>query len=331
MRCSELRDANWISRRSMNNRRTRTALILLPLLAVALLAVLYVQLPAIKDLYRIDDDFRQHFWMARFQDPDVFSSDPIFYDVKRVHVISFLGIELILRLESIGFSLMYQLASYLVAPLVFSKLLPFIVMAVCVVYLFALGRLLTESDSVAAFLVLLFVIYGLSASPNISVTSGLERSFQFVLLIMFLYYLVSDSALGIVVTLVAQVLFYMPMFIVSTVVGVLSLLRWRGGRVGVDLTARRIWPLVVGVVLAALILLPAVLDGRVVTNPLSDKDIQMPVWQDPNYGPKGRVPIFPESFSGFPSFLLAGYGGLARLDDWWYMTPLVLLAVIILV
>ena len=132
-------------------------------LIFALLATLYVQSPSLVDPYRIDDDLRQYFWMARFRDPDVFPNDYIVHEIKRVHVINVLGLDLICQFESMGFGLLYQFASFLIPPLAFNKILPFILMAVCAVYLFALGRLLIGSDHLAFFLVLLFVLYSLSA------------------------------------------------------------------------------------------------------------------------------------------------------------------------
>ena len=300
-------------------------------LLLTLLATLYVQIPTFADLYRTDDDLRQYFWMARFQDPDVFPGDPIIDDIKRVHTIDVLGFELVCQFESLGFSVIYQLASYLIPPLILNKILPLIVMAICVAYLFALGRELRDSERWASFLVLSFVLFSLSVSPNSSPLTGLERSFQFVLLTMFMYYFVIDLPLGLIVTLVVQVLIYTPMFVVSVMAYAVSLIRWEGGRLGIDLRMRRIWPLLVGVALAMLVLLPALTDSRVVTVSLGEEGEQVPLWQNPNYGPSGRVPIFPKSFSGFPSFLLAGYGGLAPADSWWHLTPLIFLTVIILV
>jgi hypothetical protein len=305
-----------------------------PWLAAAIvfsvLAVLHVQLPAIRDPYRMDDDFRHYFWMARFRDPEAFPDDPVLYDIKRVHTINILGFDLICQFESLGFSLLYQLASCLVAPLAFNKILPFILMVICVTHLFALGRLLELDSRSAFFLVVLFVTYDLTASANISVTPGLQRSFQFALLIVFLYYLIKDSPVGIVVTIVVQALFYAPMFVVSMLAYALSLVYRRNRRVGIDLRARRVGPLIIGVTLALLTLLPAVLDPKVATGSLSMRDGNVPVWQNPTYGPAGRIPIFSSSFSGFPIFLISGYGGLARLDDLYYMVPLWLLALLVL-
>lgn len=300
-------------------------------LILALAATLYTQYPALVDPYRIDDDLRQYFWMARFRAPDVFPDDYLFYTVKRVHVIDVLGFDLVCQFESLGFGLLYQFASVLIPPLAFNKVLPFILMAVCVVYLFALGRSLTGSDPLAFFLALLFVLYSLSASPNISPTSGLERSFQFVLLIVFMYYLVSGSPLGIAATLVVQVLFYAPMFAVSALTYVLSLFCRRDGRVKIDLSVRRLWPLVIGGTLAALALSPALYEAFAATPAAGDLAGSAPAWQNPQYGPGGRIPIFPSSFAGFPWFLLVGYGGLARIDDWYHALPLLALFFLMLV
>jgi hypothetical protein len=300
-------------------------------LIIALSATLYVQIPAIVDPYRVDDDLRQYFWMARFQDPDVFPDDHLFYNIKRVHVIDVLGFDLVCQFESLGFGLLYQFASILIPPLAFNKVLPFILMAVCVAYLFALGRSLTGSDPLAFFLALLFVLYSLSTSPNISPTSGLERSFQFLLLIVFMYYLIRGSPLGITATLVVQVLFYTPTFVVSALTYALSLLYRRDGRVKIDLSVRQLWPLVLGAVLAALALSPALYEVFVAEPATGDLAESVPAWQNPLYSPEGRVPIFPSSFTGFPWFLLVGYGGLARIDDWYHALPLLALFFLTLV
>jgi hypothetical protein len=315
---------------SMRVRSRQNAAWLAVAVLLSLFAVLCVQLPAIRDPYHIDDDFRHYFWMARFRDPEAFHDDPVLYNVKRVHMLNILGRDLICQFESVGFSLLYQLASYVVAPLTFNKILPFILMVICVTHLFALGRLLELDSRSAFFLVVLFVTYDLTASANISVMPGLQRSFQFALLIVFLYYLIKDSPVGIVVTVVVQALFYAPMFVVSTTAYTLSLIYRRNRRVGIDLRARRVGPLIIGVTLALMTLLPAVLDPQVATGSLSTRDGNVPVWQNPTYGPAGRIPIFPSSFSGFPIFLISGYGGLARLDDLYYMVPLWLLALLIL-
>ena len=296
----------------------------------ALLILLYVQLPALRDPYRIHDDLRQYFWMERFQDPDIFPNDHIISQVKRVQTISVLGDDWVMRMVSPGFSLLYQLGSFFIKPTSLSKILPFISITICAVYLFLLGRQLKLNAFPSFISVVFFVLFSLTTSANVSLTTGLERSLQFVLLVIFLYYLVRDSAVGIGAILVFQALFYAPMFVVSVLIYCVSLIRLEGKRIRIDFSARRFWALVIALTLSMLVLLPGILDSQAVAQPLGEQDGAVPIWRNPNYGPEGRIPIFPASFSGFPTFLIVGYGGLMGARDMMSMIPLLLLALIML-
>lgn len=299
--------------------KSRTMLILLALLFTSQLAVLYVQFPALTNPYVIDDDLRQLFWMWRFQDHEVFANDFIFENVKRVHIVHILGMDFIVQYESIGFSLLYQLASYVISPLAFNKVLPFLLMAACVVYLFLFGLML-QDEWTGVFLALLCIVYNLSAFANISVTTGLQRAFQFPLFISFLYYLLRRSSAGLVVCLVFQAIFYFPIFVVATATYVISLFYRNKGRIEVDLSAKRLTPLMIGVLLSALLFVPVWTDANLVAGPeLGYVDENVPLWKDPAYGPSGRAPIFTGRF-----FWIFGYGGLARHGDMFHMIPLVL-------
>jgi len=52
-------------------------LLLLVLMFLAFMATLYVQYAAFEDPYRVNDDFRQYYWMERFVDPDLLSAGDI--------------------------------------------------------------------------------------------------------------------------------------------------------------------------------------------------------------------------------------------------------------
>jgi hypothetical protein len=127
---------------SMNNnlsdvaRKGRTLLWLA--LAIGTLVALLVQGPRLADPYSVEEDFRNFYWMHRFQDSQLFEDDPLIryriveYDVGPVHLIFDSG--------SPGYSLLFQLASYLMPVALVSKLLVFPLLWAAIYFSFALLR-----------------------------------------------------------------------------------------------------------------------------------------------------------------------------------------------
>lgn len=312
----------------LNPVRKRAILLTVLLMLVSSAAVLLVQYPALVDPYKVTDDLRQYFWMARFQDRSLFPDDHLFYQVKRVRVVSVLGVELVFQFVSLGFSLFYQLASVLVSPLVFNKVLPFGLMWVSLAYLFRLGRLLKD-DLTGILMSLFFIVYSLCAPDNISLLTGLPRSFQFPLLIAFLYMMKRRSSVGMAVILVIDMLIYAPLFFISAAAWALSFVHLQGGRIRIDLHPRRVAPLLVAGLIAGLLFLPAVFEQSETSAPERLALTDLPVWENPTYGPAGRLPIFVESAYGVPLYLLVGYGGLMRHDGFGFLAPLLLIALMV--
>ena len=48
----------------------------LSLIAVSILAVLWLQAPRLVDEFQVDQDFRTFYWMHKFQEPALFPDDP---------------------------------------------------------------------------------------------------------------------------------------------------------------------------------------------------------------------------------------------------------------
>jgi hypothetical protein len=302
-------------------------LLLLVLMLLAFIATLYVQYPAFENPYRVDDDFRQYYWMERFVDPDLFPDDYLLSHVKRVRDLHILGMDLFVRYESWGFSLLYQIASYLMPPAAFNKVLPFGLMFVSVFFLFELGRVL-KGETAGFLLALLFIVFNLSASPNISVLPGLERSFSFPLLIAFLYYFVQGSPIACALILALQAVFYFPIFVVSVATYALSVVHCKGRRLSLSLTRRRFLALVLGTALGLILFSPALL-GAILAEPANSAS--MPVWKNPYYSQNGRIPIFYDHSTPGPRlFWVMGYGGLATDLGISNMLPLTLLLMLML-
>jgi len=120
--------------------------------------------------YRFVDDAQEHiFWTYRFQDPELFP-----HDIYADYYSSIMA--------PAGFRALYFLAAQAMDPLLFSKLLPFGLLATIVVYAWRLGRALEPhwGGLLAALLILEY-------SGNCR--GGLPRSFFLSLLIPHVYYL----------------------------------------------------------------------------------------------------------------------------------------------
>ena len=99
------------------NRRWLLSLALL----IAILVALRVQWSRLNDPYTIQDDFRKFHWMRRFEDPELFVDDPLTSPTE----ISLGPVYLLVDEARPGYSLLFFLASPLIPPVIFNKLLIF--------------------------------------------------------------------------------------------------------------------------------------------------------------------------------------------------------------
>ena len=307
-----------------NNKQPRWLVILL---FIGIVSILYMQWPAIQNVYIVDDDWRQYYWMERFVNPDAFAGDWILENVKQVQTVNILGTTLYLQYESWGFSLIYWLGSFFVEPILFNKILPIGLMLISIFYLYRYGRLISNSYT-TFLLVLIFIVYSLSATPNISLLPGLERSFSFPLLIIFLYYFRQGSSVGIIASLAIQTIIYFPIFVVCAAAYAFSLIVKKGHWPTLTLDMQRWLPLLIGVALGFLFFLPAFLRS---TEATLSYTADIPIWENPYYGQNGRIPIFwhnPEW--RIPLFFIIGYGGFAIAEGINRVVPLVLLFLLML-
>ncbi|MGC9398902.1 MAG: hypothetical protein ACP5HM_07175 [Anaerolineae bacterium] len=315
-------------------------------LALVLGLTLGVQYNALEDPYHIDDDVRQYFWMARYQNPELFPEDELIENVKGIRTVDLWGGRLLFNPQSPGFSLLYRFASCFVDFLTFNKVLPFLNVALAAFYLFGLALDVTRSAPQSAFITALFGLFVLGTSSKMSPLSGLERSFQFVLLLAFLYYFLRGSWVGVTLALGCQILFYGPTFVVSILAYISAVFGCRllfqkrderkpcwkpAGWSRSFFSKETLLPLFVSGLLGLLIFDLNVIHSSV--SPIWDGfDANVSVWENPRYQAGGRIPIFPTFNSGFPYFLVIGYGGLfAELDDFYHLIPLFLVLVLIIV
>jgi hypothetical protein len=284
------------------------------LVLTSLLAVLYVQLPLLQDPYKIGDDLRHLYWMTGFQDIALFPDDPQLYS-DRFYILRLGKTRLMIEEQSPGYSLLYYLASFLVDPILFSKILPFILMPIYVTYLFKIGLRL-KGNTIGLLLGLLGIAFGLGF-PG-AIRTGYQRGFAFPLTVTFLYYAIAESPVGVAVSLVLQGLFYPPTLAVSALAYVLSWVRLKDGRPRVEISIKEIAALVASVLVIAAVLSPVLFSYMSIVRWTAGTPAEEPadggytgLLDNPAYGINGRDSVFvPNRIFGIPLYLIVGFAGL---------------------
>jgi hypothetical protein len=296
------------------NRASLYKWMLLSLVLLSLLITLYVQLPLLTDSYKIGDDLRHLYWMMGFQDPELFSDDPQLYS-DRFYTLNLGETRLLIEQQSPGYSVLYYLASFLMDPILVSKILPFALMPIYVTYLFKIGQRL-KNNTAGLLLGLLGIAFGLGF-PG-AIRTGYQRGFAFPLTAMFLYYAITESHIGVTASLVLQGLFYPPTLAVSALAYVFSWVRFEDGGPRLEITIRKVAVLAIAILVVAVILSPVLLNyvsivrwtaGIPTEEPSNDGHIGL--FDNPAYGASGRDPVFvPNRIFGIPLYLIVGFAGL---------------------
>lgn len=259
---------------------------------VGFMAALYDHYGYLTSPYRATDDARQHiFWTYRFQDPELFPND--------------LYTDFYSTLAPLGYRALYFLAAQVTDPLLFSKLLPFGLLAVSVWYLWRLGRAFEPrwGGLIAGLLILDY---------SGAFRGGLPRSFALSLLIPHFYYVATrryGRASGV---LVLQSLFYPQTFLSGFGLQSVTILRELWGRAGRSFSTRlrevrRPLSLLLGAALVSGLLLSVtyLFDKPKAMGPLITRAEAM---QMEEFQPGGRVPFF--SPDPVEYYLVANRSGL---------------------
>jgi len=156
------------------------------------------QYQALVNEYIFQDDARQHiYWMEQFYDRGLFKND--------------LLTEYARNYQPWGFILLYYIFSFIIKPIIFSKILPIILFAISSLYIFKLIRHLKNNFS--GFIgALLFMTTPIFLNRMVG---GFPRAFAQPLLIAFLYYLIRKKYLRSSIILVLECLFYPITFFLS--------------------------------------------------------------------------------------------------------------------
>lgn len=256
---------------------------------VALLAVLWLQAPRLPDPFRVDEDFRTFYWMNRFYDPALFPDDTssLYVDIWGVPVL----------LASPVYSLLFYAASFLVRPILFSKLLPFFVMPLTAWYLFGFGQAV-RNRSTGLGLAIAFIFLNLATTTSFSVITGLQRSFSCLFVAALIYYLHRQNYIGAVIGLALSSLVYAPMFVLGAAIWGLFALKVNRPVLRSFLVERGGGLLLAAALLGMIGLSPALMtkfkpvlapSPAVVSAPQTET---VPLWQHPRYQADGISPLF---------------------------------------
>lgn len=268
------------------------------LIALSLLAILWVQAPRLADPFRVDEDFRSFYWMNKFQEQGLYPNDQL-----RGHTYLTIRLpwgDLPLHFPSLGYSLLFYLASFFVSPPVFNKLLPLVLTPIMVWYLFEYGTSVGGRES-ATILTAGFVFLNLASSTAISVVSGFQRSFACPLMVALLYYLHHSKPLVAATAVFVSALIYPPMFLLGAATsGLFFLTAAITSPRGLNIARRGLVTLSIACCIGALVLSPVVL-SRIVRTPglqAAGDSRGTPTYSDghvlthPRYQPGGRRPLF---------------------------------------
>jgi len=205
--------------------------------ALALLLIYRLQLPALRDYYTVDDDTCQHiYWMAEFRQRGLFQDDLQTRFAKFV--------------QPKGFVAIYWLASFLVQPIVFTKIIPFILALICSCFFLRLGR--SEQSLFAGFILASLLL--VNDAHMDSFAGGLHKAFAFPIFAIFLFYLSRERFVEAGVTTVASAFFYPPGTALLLVVFALSLVRFSGVRPHLSVNKKKVASVGISALLVFLIL-----------------------------------------------------------------------------
>lgn len=266
------------------------------LIILALLAVLWIQAPRLTDEFKVIEDFASFHWMNKFQEPGLFPNDQLRGDTYiTVHL---LGGDLPLYFPSLGYDLLFYVASFLVSPILFTKILPFLLAAVTVWYLFAYGTAVRDRGT-GTILAIGFLFLNLAAPNSLSLTTGLQRSFASPLIIALLYYLHHRVYSRAMVVVVLSALFYAPVFLLATAAwGIVALedrKMLRRKRVIKKAWVYLLIAFIIGVAVLSPVVLPKFSDAFITAEetPSDPSEVSYKhIWEDPRYRVGGRRALF---------------------------------------
>lgn len=267
------------------NRPDRPNRYLALVIVVSLLMIFLTQSYQLWDKYRVVPDVQNSYWMARFQDPTLFAIDYLFS--RRLIDVNVMGVKLIFYPLSLGWGLLFHLVSFVIDYVWFTKWLIFILLPICVVYLFKLGQLL-DDDFTGVSLSLGFTFFILASSQAMSPVTGLQRGFAIPILIVFVYYMIREQYIGASLMIVMSALIYWPNFpLVVLTYGLSFIIIKPRFKLSLDISRAKLLPFIGSLLLSILLLIPLLIVEFQLFVP---RDV--PTLQDPNYQSEGAASMW---------------------------------------
>jgi len=248
--------------------------------------------------------------MNKFQDSALFPNDQLrSYRYINIHLPG--GGDLPLYFYSLGYWLLFYAASFLVTPVLFSKILAFVVLPITVWYLFGFGQLACDRGTGVA-LAAGFMFLNLASPSSISIIPGLQRSFACSLIIVLIYYLHRQKYTRAAVVVLLSTLIYAPMFVLAVATWGLFALRitWPP-RLELSVVQRGLGPLLIAILLSVLIMSPVLFTrfshvftgeklaevgeqvaGATSEPPEATLGPYEHIWDNPTYRAGGQTPLF---------------------------------------
>lgn len=272
------------------------------LIVASFLLLLWIQIPKFGDEFRVDEDFRSFYWMRKFRDPALFPNDQL--RSESYVAIPIPGGDLQISIYSPGYGLLFYAASFFVTPVLFSKLLPFLLLPISVWYLFRYGQSV-RGTRLGATLAIGFVLLNLVSATSLAVTPGLQRSFSIPLMIALIYALHRRRFLVSAAVLMLAALVYPPAFMLGGITWGFHIVRFDCEKAPfIAISWEDLRPLLLTFVLGAIVLSPMLVPrftqaasghASVVDNPTEDEAgtvRSQPLWKQPTFSAEGRAPLF---------------------------------------
>jgi hypothetical protein len=223
--------------------------LLLLSLSIALFLTLINQWEVLWDKYRVAYDVQNFYWMARYQDPDLFPVDYKYLSDNSIVLVELSGLEILLLVRSIGYGLLFWGFSFLADPILLFKLLVFILMPFSVFIIYKHG--ISRGNHTTAFTTsVLFIFFILSSPDSIGISAGFQRSFAIPLIILFLYLLIHHKNNYAALLIVIGILIYPPVSAIMAVAYALNLIKAKNlAKLSLDLSPKRSIPLLIALFL----------------------------------------------------------------------------------
>ncbi|WP_416670409.1 hypothetical protein [Egbenema bharatensis] len=189
----------------------------------------------------MQDDARQHvFWMSRFVDPELFPGDAVADYFQSV--------------APWGYAAVYRLFAVIgISPILLHKLLPIGLALITTAYAFGLVLRILPIPFVG-FLTTAFLNQNLWMRDDI--VSATPVAFVYPLFLGFLYYLVKGQLIPCLIAIVLQGLFYPQCVFIYSLILLLRVVQFNGGRPRFSADRQDYWFCVAGLGAAFLVLLP---------------------------------------------------------------------------